>query len=253
MCWTCPSRREASTTSRPRSCTWASTTFPGSCRSALDQYAGVAPVSFSLVAGLIVLYLLLIGPVDYFLLRKLSPRMELTWVSFPLLVLAFAVAAYVLAYRFKGDEVRTNQVTLIDVDTESPWLRGTTWAQVFSPQMARYDLSCRAIPLGKEEPHRGELLFRLAGSARRCPGRHGHGLGRDAAPAVRDHSEPGCHARGPHPHLGQQELHRPLERPDGRLARGAFQPERSGLVGPRHQQSRFSSPGLPALLWPLGL
>lgn len=135
----------------------------GQLRSALDQYPGVWPVSFSWVAGLIVLYLLLIGPVDYFLLRKLSPRMELTWLTFPLIVVALGVAAYLLAYRFKGNEARANQVAVIDVDTESRWVRGTCWANVFSPQMARYDLSCRAIPLGTENSPANELLFSWLG------------------------------------------------------------------------------------------
>lgn len=135
------------------------TDISGQLRSALDQYAGVWPVPFSLVAGLVILYVALIGPVDYFLLRKLSPKMELTWLSFPLLVLAFGVAAYLLAHRLKGDEVRANQISLIDIDAESHWLRGTSWANVFSPRMEQYDLSCRTLPLGQQTPRGEELLF----------------------------------------------------------------------------------------------
>ena len=44
-------------------------------------------VPFWLVAGLIVVYILLIGPGDYFFLRKLVGRMEWTWLTFPLVVL----------------------------------------------------------------------------------------------------------------------------------------------------------------------
>ncbi len=139
------------------------TDIAGQLRSALDQYSGVSAVSFSLVAGLVILYLVLIGPVDYFLLRKFSPRMELTWVTFPLVVIAFSVVAYILAYRFKGEDVRINQVSLIDVDTESKWLRGTSWADIFSPRMDRYDLTCRPIPLGKDDAPVRDLLFSWMG------------------------------------------------------------------------------------------
>ena len=55
----------------------------GQLRSALDRFDGVRLVPFWLVAGLIVVYLLLIGPGDYFFLRKLVGRMEWTWLTFP--------------------------------------------------------------------------------------------------------------------------------------------------------------------------
>lgn len=124
------------------------TDMAGQLRRALDQYQGVAPFSFWIVAALVGAYLLLIGPVDYFLLRRFSPRMEFTWVTFPLIVIGFSVGAYLLGHRFKGDEVRVNQVTLVDVDAESKQLRGTWWAGMFSPRMDRYDFSL--LPPGGE-------------------------------------------------------------------------------------------------------
>jgi hypothetical protein len=139
------------------------TDISGQLRSALDQHPGVWPVPFSLVAGLIILYVLLIGPIDYFLLRKLSPRMELTWITFPLLVIGFSIAAYVLSHRFKGDEVRANQVSLVDVDIEWKWLRGTSWSNVFSPRMDHYDLSCRPVALDQGDRRVGATLFAWLG------------------------------------------------------------------------------------------
>ena len=115
----------------------------GQLRSALDRFGGVWRIPFGLVAGLVFLYLVAIGPGDYFLVRKLLKRMQWTWISFPAIVVAFCVGSYVLARWSKGDEVRLNQVDLVDVDTESGQLRGTTWATVFSPAMERYDLSVK--------------------------------------------------------------------------------------------------------------
>jgi len=130
------------------------TDLAGQLRSALDQFPGVWLVRFWLVALLIGVYILAIGLGDYFFLRKVVRRMQLTWVTFPVIVVAFSLAAYVLAHRFKGDQVRVNQVDLIDVDVESGQLRGTAWANVFSPRMERYDLSFRPNlpggPAGRE-------------------------------------------------------------------------------------------------------
>ena len=113
----------------------------GQLRSALDRFTGVRLVPFWLVAGLIVVYILLIGPGDYFFLRKVVGRMEWTWLTFPLIVALVCVGAYVLAYRLKGDQLRVNQIDLVDVDAASGRMRGTTWLNVFSPRMESFNFA----------------------------------------------------------------------------------------------------------------
>jgi hypothetical protein len=113
----------------------------GQLRSALDQFTGVRVVPFALVALLVIGYILLIGPGDYFFLRKVLRRMELTWVTFPLIVLGVSAGAWWLATWLKGDQLRLNQVDLVDVDVASGGVRGTSWMNIFSPRMETYDLS----------------------------------------------------------------------------------------------------------------
>ncbi len=121
----------------------------GQLRSALDAFTGVTVVPFALVAMLIVGYILLIGPGDYFLLKKLLRRMEWTWFTFPVIVLVVGLSAYWLAYYLKGNQLRVNQVDLIDVDVAGKSVRGTTWLNIFSPRMESFDLSLRPMPPGK--------------------------------------------------------------------------------------------------------
>ncbi len=113
----------------------------GQLRSALDQFPEVPLVSFSFVMGLLVVYLALVGPADYFILRKLVGRMGLTWVTFPLVVVLFCAGTFVLVHRLKGHQVRVNQVDLIDLEAQSRLVRGTTWATIFSPATDRYQLA----------------------------------------------------------------------------------------------------------------
>jgi hypothetical protein len=86
----------------------------------------------------------LIGPVDYFLLCRFGRRMVLTWITFPATVLVVGGLACLLAVQFKGQAVHTSQVDLVESDTASGLVRGTTWAAVFSPRPDVYQLSLRA-------------------------------------------------------------------------------------------------------------
>lgn len=110
-------------------------------RKALDQFPGVRLVPFGWVAFFIFLYILLIGPGDYFFLKKVVKRMELTWVTFPLIVVTVSLVAYYGAYVVKGNELRVNKLDVVDVDQEAGILRGSAWVNVFSPQNRDYDVA----------------------------------------------------------------------------------------------------------------
>lgn len=115
----------------------------GQLRSALDQYEGVSAVPFAVVAALVAVYVLLLGPADYLLLRRFARRMEWTWVTFPLLVVIACVAAWGLAGWLKGRQLRVHQAEVIDVDTSTGLVRGTVWTGVFCPRAAQYDFALR--------------------------------------------------------------------------------------------------------------
>lgn len=117
------------------------TDLSGQLRGALDQFAGVSLAPFLLVSLLSLGYILLIGPVDYFFLKKAIRRMEWTWVTFPLIVIGFSAAAYFMANSMKGDSVRVNQADVVDVDVNAGLVRGTTWFNVFSPSTSQYNVA----------------------------------------------------------------------------------------------------------------
>lgn len=144
----------------------------GQLRGALDQYAGVTLVSFSWVAALLVLYIVLIGPGDFFLLRFLG-RPHWTWATLGIVIAAFVFLAYGLSARWKDRRLRINQVQVVDVDLDGAISRGTAWFNVYSPHSDRFNLSLRR-PAG-DAP--GESLLAWQG----LPGK---GLGGLAATTV---------------------------------------------------------------------
>mgnify|MGYP002621751939 CR=1 FL=1 len=118
----------------------------GQLRAALDQFAEVQLVPFWLVVALVVVYIAIIGPLDYYFVKRVLRRMEATWITFAVAVVLFGAAAYVLAHRLKGHEMHVNRVDLVDFDLASDLVRGTAWSNVFSPQTAAYDVSLDAAP-----------------------------------------------------------------------------------------------------------
>ena len=113
---------------------------------------------FFVVALLVIVYILLIGPGDYFLLRRLGRGMQWTWVTFPAIVVIFAAGAYLAAYWLKGDQLRVSQVDLVDIDAEG-MARGASWFSVFSPRGESFDLSLRPrLPDGQPPPETSASL-----------------------------------------------------------------------------------------------
>ena len=113
----------------------------GQLRSALFEFKGISFVSFFVVGWLIFGYLILIGPVDYLIVRRWLKKPELTWVTFPLTVITVSAIAYFAAYHLKGTALKANQVEIVDMDLSTDTVRGTIWTSLFSPGSEPYDLS----------------------------------------------------------------------------------------------------------------
>jgi hypothetical protein len=112
--------------------------FLVSLRAHVDFFEGVPVISFGWVALFILLYTLLIGPVEYLFLKFVLRRLELTWITFPLIVLSVSAAAYFTAYALKGSDLRLNKIDLLDVDLGSNRVYGRSWFTVFSPRVDKY-------------------------------------------------------------------------------------------------------------------
>jgi hypothetical protein len=119
-------------------------------RVALEQFPGVKLIPFGWVAFFIFLYILLIGPGDYFFLKKVLKRMELTWITFPTIVVTVSLVAYYAAYILKGNDLLVNKVDVVDIDQAAGLARGNTWFSLFSPQNRDYTIRVIPQPLERD-------------------------------------------------------------------------------------------------------
>ncbi len=114
----------------------------------LDFFEGTPPISFGWVALFIFIYIVLIGPIDYIILKKVIRRLEWTWVTFPLIVILTSTAAYFAAYYLKGRDLKINKVDVVDLDLSTKRIEGHTWFTLFGPRSQKYKVGIE--PAGPE-------------------------------------------------------------------------------------------------------
>jgi len=98
------------------------------------------PVSALLL--LLVVYLLVIGPLDQWWLKRINRQM-LTWITFPCYVVLFSLLIYYIGYRLRAGESEWNELQIVDVipKGQGAELRGITYASIYSPVNASYQIS----------------------------------------------------------------------------------------------------------------
>lgn len=94
------------------------------------------------VGGLVALlggYILLIGPVNYLVLRRLDKR-EWAWVTMPALIVAFAVGAYAFGTLLRGSDLIVNEVAIVRGAPGATEGMAQAYLGVFSPTRGSYQL-----------------------------------------------------------------------------------------------------------------
>jgi hypothetical protein len=99
------------------------------------------------------LYILIIGPLNYFILRKIK-RQELAWISIPVLVILFTLAAYFSGYLIRGTRPILNRLTVAQAWDGVPQAQVHALVGIYSPSRTKYALqagdSFLPYPFGKE-------------------------------------------------------------------------------------------------------
>ncbi len=131
-----------------------------------DDFAGVTRVSPWLVMGLLGLFLILIGPVDYLLVHRLLKRPRATWITFPVWIAVVAIAAAQGAAAWNGTTLRVNQFHIINVDTATSTVRSRLWTNLYSPattSIASVEAST-VLPSSTEEAESRRSLTNWSGT-----------------------------------------------------------------------------------------
>jgi hypothetical protein len=98
------------------------------------------PVGWLLL--LLLVYLVVIGPLDQYWLKKINKQM-LTWVTFPTYVVLFSLLIYFIGYKLRSGEMEWNELHVVDVTPhgERADFRGRVFCSAYSPVNARYPVA----------------------------------------------------------------------------------------------------------------
>ncbi|GAB4548201.1 MAG: hypothetical protein Fur002_24920 [Anaerolineales bacterium] len=91
------------------------------------------------ICGWLTLYILAIGPLNFFILRWLK-RPELSWATIPALVILFSAAAYIFGFAYRGGTPTLHRVSLLRAWDGVPVSYSDSFVGVYSPQRTTYSI-----------------------------------------------------------------------------------------------------------------
>ena len=111
--------------------------LPGQTASALP--AASLP-SVLLVGGFLMLYVLVIGPLNYLVLRRFR-RLSWSWITIPSIVLAFTLAGALTGFRLRGNASQIHRLNLVMGDARTIEGRSFTLLGLFAPRRTDIDVN----------------------------------------------------------------------------------------------------------------
>lgn len=108
---------------------------------AVEILPGVTALPEALaMVGFLLFYVVLIGPVNYFILSRLGRR-EFAWFSIPALIVLFTIIAWVTGFNLRGTEVVLSRLSVVESWPNTDVSHVRQLIGLLSPRRANYDLA----------------------------------------------------------------------------------------------------------------
>lgn len=137
---------------------------PEAARNAVADVPGISLPSILQLCGFLAVYVLLIGPVNYLVLRWLK-RTELAWFTIPALIVLFSGVAYVTGFQLRGSRAILHRLAVVQTwpGAETADVHGLLG--VWSPRRARYDIELAPGYLARPLPRSATGALTSVGGA----------------------------------------------------------------------------------------
>jgi hypothetical protein len=113
---------------------------------AASALEAAAPPSAFVVAGFFAFYVLVIGPLNFLLLRRMK-KQAWAWLSIPAIVVVFTVLGLLTGFRLRGNNPQVHRLSVTLGDAAGASARAYSIYGLFSPRRANVDFNVdRALP-----------------------------------------------------------------------------------------------------------
>jgi len=120
----------------------------------LGALASAAPLALPspwLVGCFLGLYVLVIGPLNYVILRRIK-RTVWAWFTIPACIVLFSAGAYLTGFQIRGRRVIVSQVSIIRAWAGQPVAGVDSYVALFSPRRGTYQVEVEGTPLVSRLP-----------------------------------------------------------------------------------------------------
>ncbi len=117
-------------------------TDPGAAFQAANFIKGLRLPDVFQLCGFLMIYIILIGPLNYLILKRLGRR-ELAWVTIPVIIVMCSTTAYVTGFSLRGTQAIVNRLSLVEVWPGNTQAKVQTVIGLLSPRRANYTLSVK--------------------------------------------------------------------------------------------------------------
>jgi hypothetical protein len=141
----------------------------GQLRLAVDNYQSVSVIPFELIALIGMLYVAALFPLDWWIARRSERFRWITWLTLPLIVLAFTGITWSTTHQFKSDGWQIHTAGVFDIDEATQTCRSTSFAGIWASNNGRFNLSANPTQDTSKEDSRSVVSW-FAASGRNIGG-----------------------------------------------------------------------------------
>ncbi len=109
----------------------------------LDRFPEVIRPNYWIVLGATVLFMVIVGPLDYLIVHRLLRRPHWTWLTLPIWIGLGTMVGLSAASRTEGTRELSRQLDLVTWDVQQGEGHLDSWYTIFSPEHRRYEISCQ--------------------------------------------------------------------------------------------------------------
>ncbi len=113
---------------------------------ALQNLPVLDPPSIKTLALVLLVYIALIGPLNYLVLKRWR-KLDWAWLTIPLFTVAFAVGTFYVGHITRGNDVIINRISILNVTPGSTRNPVRTYVGIVSPSATTYQVQVAGSPL----------------------------------------------------------------------------------------------------------